>query len=144
MRSPAFLAVALALVAPAVADSGPTPYSPTSVVGTELDPGTVLLQWAPGAEPADSFRVYGVEDGALTLLADTSGSDAPRLMTITVPGGFQTYAVSGVRAGAESAPVLVTKTLAAGCVHVQTGPPDISQRCTFDTPRPLAFHVPVR
>jgi hypothetical protein len=95
------------------------------VTTAPLDTAGVSVEWAPGPEVADAYRVYGVDGGLLTVLLDTAGTSAPVSFAAVVPAGFDTYAVSGVRGDVESAPVFAWDGPGEGCIYIQRQPPDV-------------------
>ena len=98
------LALALLLLLPfANADAA---TAPAFVLAADADAAHALVAWAPGASPADAYRVYGVSpEGAFTLLAEAPSIAADGYARL-VAGGYATYAVSGVVDGRESHPTL--------------------------------------
>lgn len=113
--------LALALFAPQVTGEAPAPYAPASVAAEPLGTALALVEWAPGLEPADAYRIYGVDEGGLTLLLDTATSGLPLVVSVVVPAGYRDYAVSGLKDNTESAPVYALKP----CMYIQTDPPGI-------------------
>lgn len=116
--SPRMVLLALALVAllvpTAIGDVG-GPMRPLAALVDYSGEGLVVM-WVPGG-PSDSFRVYGVLEGARTLLAVASGEESSAL----APLGFQTYAVSAVRGGLESSLTYVS-VVDLPCVTVMPSP----------------------
>jgi hypothetical protein len=113
------LLAALALLAPTVAGDA-TLARPLAAFAFDSE-GGALVTWTPGPEPADSFRIYGVRDGARVPLADATATQT----SAEVPTGFTAYAVTAMRDGAESAPVIAINGGATYCVTVdpRTIPP---------------------
>jgi len=101
--SPRF-AIVLALL-PAFAGATPNLFdgSPPSASAVSAA-GQALVSWTPPTTPADSYNVYGVVDGGLTFLDETSGLEA------LVDGGYTTYAVTAIHGGDESPPTYVLLT----------------------------------
>ena len=124
----AFLAIALAVLSATAASDTPDAHAPLRVAAEALDPATALVEWSPGTEPADAYRVYGVNGATLTLLVDTSDLPAPLALAAAVPAGYDTYAVSGVQANVESAPVLALPGAEAGCLYITWDPPGIHEK----------------
>lgn len=125
MSHPALLAFVLALLVPLATSDGPAEHAPLGVAVEALSPTAALVEWSPGKEPADAFRVYGVEGATLTLLVDTSTLPAPVVLGVVVPAHYETYAVAGVRGGVESGPTFAFKGADLGCVYVSLHPPAV-------------------
>lgn len=119
----------LVLLAPLAAGEDSAAFAPVGVatapIGTE-----VAVSWAPGTEPADSYRIYGVSrEGAITLLLDTAETENPSSLAAVVESGWNSYAVSGVSGGVESKLVYSLGSLDLGCVTVEFHPPAVSRSC---------------
>lgn len=121
MPRPILALLAAALLVPLVTGEAPTPYAPSSVKVQAVEPTSAVVEWVPGPEMAESYRVYGVEGATLTLLMDTSEGLGPLSLAVVVPAAFSAYAVSGVVSGIESTRVFAEPGL--GCIYVQTDPP---------------------
>lgn len=119
----ALLALPLLLSTPPALGEASDAYAPLHVAAESFGASATLVEWAPGPEPADAYRVYGAQDGALTLLWEGGVGAAP------VPAGFDAYAVSGLKDGAESVLVFALENVGAGCVYVQTHPPGVKLQC---------------
>jgi len=100
-RLPLCALVVAAILVPTQARAA-EPFAPLVASATLAPEAQVLVAWVPGESMADSFSVYGISpSGSLTLLR--SGITD---LSVMVPMGFTSYAVSGVRNGVESAPVV--------------------------------------
>jgi len=96
------LAAALVVVAILAPGAHATePFAPLVASATFAPNAQMVVSWVPGEEPADSFNVYGFTDGGGMVLLKQGVTD----LSVTVPSGFGSYAVSGVSQGNESGPV---------------------------------------
>lgn len=114
--TPVFL-VLLALCPLALGSSTPAPEDVTAT----FDGLGVTLSWLP-AEGATSYHVYGIQDGAPTLLSQTPALSA------RVPTGFSVYGVASVSINGDESSI----TVAGKCVTVApvgTIPPVIIHDC---------------
>lgn len=85
------------------------------------------LLWSPpgvalGAQVPTAYRVYALEDRNWTLLAQVPGSQ----FSVPIPLGYDSYAVSSMVAGVESA-------AKAGCIVIKPGP-SVGFTCKLHTP----------
>lgn len=138
MRRPTFALLLLVLLAPAAVGGGTEPYAPARVLSQAAGSASVVVEWLPGSEAADSYRVYGIAGGGASLLFDTTEAPGPLMPAVAVPSGYSAYGVAGVNDGVESALVL-----AGGppCIYVQTDPPGVGELgCMSSLPR---RHPPV-
>ncbi len=118
LRSCLALLAAFLLLLPAGAAGGIDPHAPVAVAAIQTG-NVVLVEWTPGALAPDYYNVYGVENGARTLLETELTTDHAQ-----VEGGFATYEVTAVTGGVESAAMVAVELLAQGChVDVDDGPP---------------------
>lgn len=123
MTKPAFaLAFALLLAVPgSLADAE---YAPSLVTALAASPLGAVIGWTPGPVVADSYRVYGIDDGGgATWLAESAGP-VPDGGSLPVPSGFAQYAVTGVLNGIESDLVFAIAGAPPGspCVEVYWNP----------------------
>lgn len=134
--------VMLAAAQMPLASATPGAYAPSVVVASDVRDVTGLISWVPGREMADSFRVYGIA-GSPVLLGEANGTDNPvEALSMTVPGGFQTYAVSGVKNGVESRLVFALgNDSEEDCIIV--APPDVIINCIPFLGRPIAVAIKV-
>lgn len=106
------------LALPASAQPSSEGFAPSFVLYFTHSDDTALVSWAPGSDVADYYNVYGVlDEQAPTLLASVQFGN----LTVRVPGGYSTYAVSGVRLGIESQLVY---PVGDKCVRIGLDPPD--------------------
>lgn len=132
MPRSALALLALVLLAPLVTGSAADPYAPARVMAEAAGTAAAIVEWTPGTEPADSYRVYGLQGSSLTLLVDTADTLAPLVLAVTVPAGYSEYAVSGVKNGLESN-LVFSGALSLGCIRISTDPPGIHEDgCKFD------------
>lgn len=115
------LTLALVLLPLGGADDAAAPYAPLWVASEAVDPTTALVEWAPGMEQADAYRVYGARGEVLTLLMETTDASAP--LAALLPAEYDTYAVSGVKGDVESAPVFAIEHVSPGCLVITLRPP---------------------
>jgi len=116
-------ALLAALFVPAPLASAAEPFAPLVASATLAPDAQVVVSWVPGAQAADSFNVYGITpEGGMTLLrAGITDFSA------TMPGGFSSYAVTGVSMGAESAAV---RAIQGECGFVISwDPPNVAYVC---------------
>jgi hypothetical protein len=116
------LVLALVSLPSAGASDAAAPYAPLWVASEAVDSATALVEWAPGTEQADAYRVYGVRGTVLTLLLETADATVP--LATLLPAGYDTYAVSGVKGDEESAPVFAVEHIPLGCVIIRPDPPE--------------------
>lgn len=121
--------VVLIVLVPAAAGEDSGGFAPLGVAAASAG-AEVVVSWLPGAQPADSYRVYGLsEGGAVVLLLDTAETANPGVLAATVEAGWSSYAVSGVWSGAESRLVYSLSSVDLLCVTVEFHPPSVSRRC---------------
>ena len=130
------LALLLAL-GPATADESAS-FAPSASIALESDAGRVVVAWEPGEELADSYRVFGLDDGGKVFLAEwTPTSDGA--LNITVPSGFSEYGVAGVKNDVQSE-IVKSHVVNLGdrpCVTVVLDvPPRYYIWCVFGLPLP--------
>ena len=87
--------------APAAATGGSEPYAPLKVFVSGDGSTQALVQWLPGTQPADTYRIYGIAGGAVELLEELSYTPSTPLVFQT-SSVYDTYGVSGVVDGIES------------------------------------------
>jgi hypothetical protein len=116
-RMASVVLASLILAATTAAGEEGTAHAPLSAVASKSAAGVTVL-WIPAVEGADAFNVYGVRDGARTLLETTPGTS----IMAEVAAGFPGYAVAGMRDGTESPPIMAFVT-PAPCVTVDPGVP---------------------
>ncbi len=124
MPRPVLVLLAVVVLMPLAFGSASEPFAPSRVM-VESD-GSVLavVQWIPGAEPADSYRVYGLDGEGFALLVDTKDAAAPLMLAVAVPAGYSAYAVSGVRENVESR-LVFAGDIPVGCIRIMTDPPAV-------------------
>jgi len=105
---------ALLLLPPASAFD---PQGPTAAA-VVLSGTQGLLSWTPPAVLPDSYRVYGVASGSLTLLS-VMPADA---VSGIVPSGFASYAITAWHGGLESEPTFAS-ALNTTCLTLTWDPP---------------------
>lgn len=126
MLRPPFLALLALAFLPMVAGEGAAPYAPLGVAAEAVGSTAAAVEWTPGVEPADSYRVYGYVGSTPFLLLDTSHLPTPLVLAAIVPGGYEDYAVSGVRAGHESARIVALGGVVEPCIYVHFHPPGVT------------------
>lgn len=139
----ALILLVLAIAVPPAESEASAPFAPSSVMAEAAGPRATLLEWAPGSEPADHYRVYGIDGAMQILLLDTSRAPSSLVLAAVVPSGYDTYAVSGVKHGAESVLVPATSDVSASCFKLQVDPPRLWDKCRSTRPYPISFHYPV-
>lgn len=115
---PWLLVIVLALLALPLplTEAAKRPWAPAAVLATTT-PNVAFITWAPGESLADYYNVYGIEGSSLVFV--TAALD--HVFQIDTARPFQSYAVSGVKGGIESDPVLASF---APCLRVDVDPPD--------------------
>lgn len=115
-------ALALLLTLLPTAFAAPLAQAPLAVAAVATE-HLALVTWAAGPD-ADSYRVYGVRaDGDEQLVGTATRTER----ALSVPPGYPTCAVSGVRDGVESP--RVRAPFAAGCIRVHVDPPQVLLGC---------------
>lgn len=108
----------------AMASDDSAAWAPWVAIAISTD-GEAFVTWLPGAVEADSYHVYGIHNGASSLLGIVEGSTST-----WVDGGFSEYTVRGVSGGKES-PANVAFTLNVNCISVDHGlPPSVNVGCS--------------
>lgn len=116
---PSFLAFALAVLAlmPPAAEGSQEDWAPTDVV-TASTPSGAFVTWGPGTQVADQYKVYGVNGSHPVFL---QFADQP-FFELDPSASFPSYAVSGVKNGAESE---IVYAVGVPCLSIRTDPPDV-------------------
>lgn len=116
------LAVLGSLVVSAQADPSVDLAQPVAAVALTSGGGTTVA-WVPGAEPVQSFQIYGVKGGTLAPLT-VAGPDQT---SAQVPVGFPQYAVTAWHDGTQTNATLATAEASDPCLAVYPGiPPDVA------------------
>lgn len=124
----ALLALALLAIPTSRAD---TSHAPLAVGAAVVSDSFALVTWTTGQAPADYYKVYGIRNGAATFLTQTNTPLPGETGDVVVPGGYSTYAVSGVSGGIESPMrygIAVRIPDIPYCVRVSYPPLDIGYR----------------
>ncbi|HWH08155.1 MAG TPA: hypothetical protein VNX21_03080 [Candidatus Thermoplasmatota archaeon] len=97
--------------------------SPPKAVLALVASDATLVYWAPSdtVSPDVSYNVYGIRNGAATLLDNT------RLTAYVVMEVYDSYAVSTVMAGQESN---LQYTVNGVCIRLYETPPAVDTACT--------------
>lgn len=101
MRTPTIIVLLLcAAMSPSLVTAEPAAAQPLAAVAVLAGADAALVTWVPGAELADTYRIYGKLGETIELVAEVPGG-ATSFATI-VDGGYDGYAVSAVVGSSET------------------------------------------